>query len=316
MDLNRNGKKLKKNPILVAGRAASAWRALRSYPGVFTLQDALSRCRWLLQPDRFTEREMCKFIQDQLRIKTLPEGVHEVEIRDNGLFFYWLGDTTGGLASGVLQEIDPTHPHYYTSPPVQLTPSSVVLDVGACDGLFAFRVARQREAARVICFEPGARTARFLEQAAHKNGVADRIQIEVLAVGSDSRDVFFTDLTSPEGNHVVEHAGAGLTKVRQVSIDDYCREHGIRLSCRDLVKVDAEGADVDVIRGAEENIRAGAPQIAVTTYHDPAHAAMLIEFLHSVQPRYQLRLKGLTLHNTKSLPRPVLLQAAVPPEEH
>src|SRR5438105_5917928 len=239
-----------KNHILVAASCYRAWQSLRAYPGVFSLRDASKLLGFTVGPGRLYEREMRQFISDELDIKTLPDDVQEIRLKRNGLTFYWLGPVSGGLGGGVSQELDPEHPHFYNSPPIHLHPSSLVLDVGACDGLFALRVTKHREVARVVCFEPSPRTADFLARAAKLNGVADRIKIEVLAVGKNSREVFFTNLSSPEGNHVLTEAGAGATKVRQVSIDDYCRENSIKLRSVDLIKVDAEGADVDVIKGA------------------------------------------------------------------
>jgi FkbM family methyltransferase len=303
---------MKKNPILVAARCYKIWRSLRRYGDVFPLRDASRQLRFVLQPQRFTERSMLRFIDEELEIKHLGEDLCEIRVKRNGLTFYWSGRIAGGLASAVLQEVDPENAHYYTSDPVQLTPQSVVLDVGACEGLFAFRVTKAGHAAKVICFEPSAKTAALLHRAAKKNGVGDRIEINICAVGLSSRDVFFTNLPVAEANHVVEEGGAGASKIRQVSLDDYCWEHRIKLTPADLIKVDAEGADVDVIKGAERCIREGSPQIAVTTYHNPGHAAELISFLRSVQPNYQLRLKGFALWETKKIPRPVLLQAALP----
>lgn len=300
-----------KNPFLVAGRCFQTWRALRHYPGVFSPTDASRQLRQVVQPQRITNWELQRFISGELQIRDLAEGCHEIQIKRNGLIFYWTGDISEGLASGVLQELDPEHSHYYTTPPVSLTSTSIVLDVGACEGLFALRVTKDGQAAKVHCFEPSARTAALLRRAAEKNGVANSIALEICAVGRDSREVYFTDLPIAEANHIVATGGNGATKIRQVSLDDYCQEKGIKLRPIDLIKVDAEGADLDVIKGAERSIREGSPQIAVTTYHNPGHAVQLIEFLRSIQPNYALRLKGFTLWNTKDLPRPVLLQAAL-----
>ncbi|HVV73179.1 MAG TPA: FkbM family methyltransferase, partial [Verrucomicrobiae bacterium] len=295
----------------VAARCYSTWRSLAVYRGVFPLRDACQKLHHVLQPNRFTEREMQRFITNELDVRALEDNVHEIHVRRNGLVFYWLGPITGGLASGVLQELDSGFPHFYTTPPVKLNSSSLVLDVGACDGLFALRVTKANEAERVICFEPSERTARYLRRAAERNGVSEKILIETCAVGKDSRDVFFTNLEIPEANHVVLENRQGASRIRQISLDDYCSEKGLSLRPTDLIKIDAEGADVDIIEGAKRLIRDGSPQIAVTTYHHPDHAARLIEFLRSIQPRYNLRLKGLTLWETKSVPRPVLLQAAL-----
>ncbi len=143
-----------------------------------------------------------------------------------------------------------------------MTPSSRVLDVGACEGLFAFRTLKLGLAASVTCFEPSSRTASFLEKAAEANGCADKIRIEIAAVGAKTGEVLFTDSDIPEANRVLAPGAAGGIKVRQVSLDDYCREQNLVLTSNDLIKVDAEGADLEVIRGAERLIRQGSPQIA------------------------------------------------------
>src|SRR5262245_51550958 len=142
---------MKKNPILVAARCYQTWRTLRHYPGVFSLADASRHLRQVVQPQRFTNWELQRFIGGELEIRTLPEGCYEIAIKRNGLIFYWTGSISSGLASGVLQELDPAHPHYYTSAPVFLTPASIVLDVGACEGLFALRMTRDRQVAKVHC---------------------------------------------------------------------------------------------------------------------------------------------------------------------
>ena len=97
-------------------------------------------------------------------------------------------------------------------------------------------------------------------------------------------------------------------RIEAVSLDEYVRRAGLRLGPHDLVKVDAEGADWDVLRGAEGLIREHAPQIAVTTYHTDRHAYEITAWLRSVQPRYRLRLKGFSYWTPT--PRPVLLQAS------
>ncbi len=300
------------NPVLLFARCCATWWALREFPGVFSLADASRHTRYLLQPARLTEWELRRFIRNELRLQRRTDGVLEVEVKSLGLVFYWRGEISGGLAMGVLQETNPANAHCYTTPPIQLEPESLVLDVGACEGLFAMRLIRQRLAARVICFEPSSPTASLLAQAATRNGVADQINLEVCAVGPQSGTVSFSDSAAPEASRVVAAATPGVQQVRQVCLDDYCRDRHLRIKPTDLIKVDAEGADVDVIRGAERIIREGSPQIAVTTYHDPGHAAALIRFLRSVQPQYRLRLKGFALFADSDHPRPLLLQAALP----
>ena len=92
------------------------------------------------------------------------------------------------------------------------------------------------------------------------------------------------------------------------SIDDYCHGRQLALGPGDLIKADAEGADLDVLLGAGEQIRNGAPQLAITTYHIDDHAERMIAWLREIRPDYSLRLKGFSFWTAK--PRPVLLQAS------
>jgi len=272
---------------------------------------------WLL-PSRISYRAFGEALAREAVIEPVEPGVHRVTVLGHNIVFFWLGKVDNTLHYSIAQEFDPACPHFYTTPPIQMTPQSVVLDVGACEGLFACRVLRQGLAAKVICFEPSAKTAAYLRRGAELNGVGDRIAVEVMAASRQSGTVFFEEGDCPEANRIVPQSSVpGAKPVPAVALDDYCAARQIRLTARDLIKIDAEGADLDVLRGAERLIRNGAPQIAVTTYHREEHAREILTYLESVKPAYRFRVKGLTLFGPKRFfggarPRPVLLQAALP----
>ena len=284
----------------------------------FALRDAWMNWREWLLPGRVSYRAAGEALAREAVIEPAGPGVHRVTVRGPGLVFFWQGSVDNNLYNSIAQEFDPHCPHYYTTPPVRLTPQSLVVDVGACEGLFAFRVLRQGLAARVICFEPSARTADYLRRGAEVNGVGDRITTEVMAVSRQSGEVCFLEGGSPEANRIVPAADApGATRIRAVALDDYCSERQLKLAARDLIKIDAEGADLDVLRGAETLIQRCAPQIAVTTYHKEDHAREILAYLKSLQPGYRFRVKGFSIFGGARLfggakPRPLLLQAALP----
>lgn len=310
----------KKNPVRLLGQALGCWWALRR-TGAFEWHDAWMNWRHWLLPGRITYRAAGVALARAVEATEVEAGIHRVTVRPAGVTVFWLGPWTPNVYHAIAQEIDPRHPHCYTTPPVVLRPESLVLDVGACEGLFACRVLRQGLAGRVIAFEPSARTARYLAEAARVNGVDDRLTVEVKAVTAKSGRVRFVEGAAPEANRI--EAGfpeVGEASVEAVALDDYCDARGIRLGPWDLIKIDAEGADLDVLRGAERLLREGAPQVAVTTYHVESHAREIWEFLRSVQPAYKFRIKGLWLFGTVRFfggarLRPVLLQAAVPVEQ-
>jgi len=240
---------------------------------------------------------------------TLPE--HE-------LCFYWLGTVGNHLHSSIAGVFDPRAPHYYLTPPVRLGADSLVLDVGACEGLFAYHVLKSRLARRVIAFEPSARVAAYMHKGAVLNAVDDRLSIEAAALSDHSHDVWFEEGECPEASRIVAAAPAsGGTRIPAYALDDYCQRQKLQLGPQDLIKIDAEGADLDILRGAERIIRGHRPQISVTTYHTENHAREILAWLQSIQPEYRFRIKGFTLFGPVKFrggtrPRPVLLQAAVP----
>ncbi len=302
----------KRNLISNFAHCLKTWRELRRYPGLFSLSDALQNWQAVLLPGRFAHRAAGRALAREARIETLPEGVHQVTVLEPNLRFYWLGAADNNLHYVIDQEFNPGFPHNYTTPPVKLTPQSLILDVGACEGLFAFRVVKEGRARRVICFEPSAANVRYARQAAEANGLADRITFEQMAVSKASGRVRFVEQSDKPDSHSIQPGDGPGCSVECVALDDYCAGHQLKLGNRDLIKIDAEGSDFDVLLGAERQIRNGAPQIAVTTYHKPEHASQIVDWLRQVQPAYRLRLKGFASWTPR--PNPVLLQAAVDAE--
>ena len=233
-----------------------------------------------------------------------------VLLRDSGLSFFWPSEPDQNLHFVIEQEFSAANPHHYTTAPIRLSQESTVFDVGACEGLFAFRSLKEGLAKHVICFEPSGRMAGLLQRGAEVNGLTDGVTIEPSGVGSQTGQARMVTGDNPDAGYLEylpggeSHAGA----VPVTSIDDYCGSHHLALGPGDLIKADAEGADLDVLLGAVEQIRNGAPQLAITTYHVDEHAERMIAWLREIRPDYSLRLKGFSFWTDK--PRPVLLQAS------
>lgn len=288
------------------------WLDLRRHPGLFTLADASMGLGDVALPKRIVQKQLARRLAAETEIEQLEPNLSVVRLKQNGLRFYWLDRVTPNLYYTIKQEFDPRCPHFYTTPPVQLGPQSLIMDVGACEGLFAFRAVRGGLAGRVICFEPSKRTALYTRQGAAENGLAERIVVEQMAVGRASGPVRFVETESATANRVENLSGGGKLDdsiIHCTSLDDYCSEKKIALGERDLIKIDAEGFDFDILLGAEKIIRAGSPQISVTTYHKDSHVEEIVTWLQKIQPKYKLRLKGFSSWTDR--PRPVLLQAAL-----
>ena len=148
-----------------------------------------------------------------------------------------------------------------------------VIDVGANKGRAARRFRRLFPDARVYCVEPIPRLCRRLEQWAEAQGGAVRVFELALARAPSERplfvhrhsDILSTLATPPPG----EEAEYEPITVRVETLDSLAAE--LSLEPDVLVKLDAEGLDLEVIRGGGETLRrAAAVIVEAAFYPNPA----------------------------------------------
>jgi FkbM family methyltransferase len=127
----------------------------------------------------------------------------------------------------------------------------LVCDIGANKGSYLYWLSRW--AGRVVAFEPQADLASYL-RASFKN--APNVSVEAKGVYSKTTVL---DLHIPAegaaGASVVQTGPGRIVKVPVVALDDYFSPSD-RIS---LMKIDVEGAELDVFRGADRILRQDAP---------------------------------------------------------
>lgn len=138
----------------------------------------------------------------------------------------------------------------------------VVLDVGAHSGEYAGLVLEAAPDARLISVEPHPATFARLEQLARARGFS-AIQAACGAAAGTAQLSDYADL--PQGSqHASLYAGVfesvwGKTSttidVAVTTVDDLADRQGIEAI--DLLKIDTEGAELDVLRGARGLLAAG-----------------------------------------------------------
>lgn len=154
----------------------------------------------------------------------------------------------------------------------RMRPGQLCLDIGAHVGVYALQIARwTAPGGRVVAFEPNPGTAAVLRRHLRMNGLADRVQVEEMALGR-----------SPGSSVIFGEAGSGLsrlaapnpedpavtrgTTVTVQTVDGYCDARGLR---PDWLLVDVEGYEFDVLAGAAETIRRGGPSLSVVVEIHP-----------------------------------------------
>jgi len=156
---------------------------------------------------------------------------------------------------------------------------AIACDVGANKGSYMYWLSRW--AARVVAFEPQPGLAAYLTDVAQGLGLSN---VEVRAQGVADRSGAF-DLYLPSGNSpeasLVPIAGAQTVKVPVVTLDEtFATDRRVG-----FLKVDVEGAELNVFRGAERILRDDRPSLLFESeqrhLRDGSSVADGFAFLHA-----------------------------------
>lgn len=145
-----------------------------------------------------------------------------------------------------------------------LRPGDSVIDVGANIGIYALPLAGL--GARVSAFEPGSSARDALRLNVELNSAEERVRIFPFALGDRDHDgALTTDLDG--ANHLLDAAGsdARVERVRVRTLDGVIGGHPEWFEGHKVValKIDAEGHDELVLRGAERLLEKDRPVVIV-----------------------------------------------------
>lgn len=139
-----------------------------------------------------------------------------------------------------------------------LKPGMVVLDIGAHHGYYSLLASHKvGPLGRVIAFEPSLRERRRLVQHLQMNGCAN-VQVEETALGETegSAPLYVVRNTETGCNSLRPPAvrqSTYATEVRVARLDDFVIKNN--LPRVDFVKMDVEGAELTVLKGAAEFLK-------------------------------------------------------------
>jgi len=144
-----------------------------------------------------------------------------------------------------------------------------VFDVGACVGEWTQKFLELKPEAAVHCFEPsGVNQAKLLENLGGKaliNGFAlgEMTGEQTLSVFAEAGTERW-ELGSLYNHRNPVLGDAVAFKIQVVSLMDYCRQN--RVEHIDLLKIDTEGAEMDILSGAREMFAEGRIMAAQIEY--------------------------------------------------
>lgn len=154
------------------------------------------------------------------------------------------------------------HIYIYSDYETFLKPQGLVIDVGSHIVLFAIKCAKHYRSPSVVAIEPCSSNLRFLRANISMSGTSDRVIIVDAAAGAANGKTRFW-LSGRSAQHsLLPSKGKKVTNdVNVVTIDKLVMS--FNLHNVNYIKIDVEGAEVDVVKGARETMRQFKPILVV-----------------------------------------------------
>lgn len=193
--------------------------------------------------------------------KDKDSGLYYVNVYENKLYFkrgYTIQDALS-MINGLMNEQSTNSPHRYLSDNVNVEVGDIVFDVGCAEGNFSLEVVGK--AAHIYLFE------------------VDEGWIEAL---KETFEPFKDKVT------IVKKMVSDVNDENCVTLDHYMEEAG--LDRVDLVKMDVEGCERKVLKGAQEKIKQGkVRKLLVCTYHKAGDPEWISDYLREYELEYSDR---------------------------
>lgn len=183
-------------------------------------------------------------------------------------------------------------------PEANVRSGDVVIDGGACWGDTALYFAERVGAhGQVVGFEFDAENIRLLERNLGLNhALADRIHIRNEALWRSAGETLHF---ASDGPATRVGATPGGLAVSTGTIDDLVASGVVPRV--DFIKLDVEGAELDVLHGARETLRTMRPRMAIALYHKPGDVYDIPNWIKEQDPSYKFCVEHRTLHREETM---------------
>jgi len=175
----------------------------------------------------------------------------------------------------------------YENNSVFLEPNDTVIDAGANIGMFTFYAARKTgENGQVFAFEPVPEVNKILSDSLKYNIYQGKnIEVVSYALGSSNEDLTLSYQDDDLGGSALSKK-SNFVKVPQITLDDFVKNR--KIDKVDFIKMDIEGMEREVLKGASETIAKFKPKLAICIYHLPDDPVTIPKIIKDICSDYQI----------------------------
>jgi FkbM family methyltransferase len=196
----------------------------------------------------------------RLAARALPRGVVVPILRGPLRGCWWITGAAAGTGGGAAILVNLTDPEVLAQAAALVTPASICCDIGANVGLFSLLWGRR--ARHVYAFEPLPRNVAYLHRTLALNRVRN-VTILPWAVSAFDGPTALAPGADVARGHL---DSCGAVPVMAITLDTFLAHYSIVPT---LIKIDVEGAEVDVLKGALKTLAAHRPTLLLST-HSPS----------------------------------------------
>ena len=173
-------------------------------------------------------------------------------------------------------------------------PQSVVYDVGANRGYVALSLLAKQPGLRVVAFEPNPGVLGKLVSNLDLNGFAARVSVLDIGLGEQLARVPLFLAASDSASSLDDRHAAYWGNGIRTSVEVEVMTLDARLAKGDLpppthIKVDTEGSETQILRGAQETLRTYRPELVLEIHAEPHGAGDNYEAILSALAGYSYR---------------------------
>ncbi|MBO9716440.1 MAG: FkbM family methyltransferase [Pseudoxanthomonas sp.] len=245
--------------------------------------------------DRVDAAELAAYQADAARIAAEPREPVEVDGRR-----YTLQDLRSqghdfrlATYEWVLGIHDILYDQYQTDG-FRVRPGDVVIDAGGFVGdTAALFCAKTGGDCQVHAFELLDENIALFAYNNALNGIADRVQVNRLALSDRSGDEVVIRQARLQGATSVAAGDGPGERIATITLDDYVAGHGLERV--DLIKMDIEGSEIPALKGAMQTIRRFRPMLALCLYHKWDDVLTIPRFIAATGVEYRFNFKWVQL---------------------
>lgn len=145
---------------------------------------------------------------------------------------------------------------------VEIEKNDIVIEGGVFDGITSLEIAKHLVDGKIYAFDP------LIDN--EKDELFSNKKIEIIkeALWSEKKDLYF--INNGAGSYVSENYSKSLPsenciKVKSLTVDYFIEKNN--LDKFDFLKLDVEGAELNVLFGAIDSIKKYRPKLAISIYH-------------------------------------------------